>query len=176
MKTKTISLMLAFLMLAALFVSCSGSQSDAPAGMKSVSADNEVANYDLYVPEEWTASISTGAVGAYCSNTDTTNVTVMAWNVDSSETLDTWWEKYRSDFDLVFDDFSLTSEEATTLGGVAAKKYVYTAKLGEYEYTYVQCACLHWGMVYIMTFTTTPDLYESHTEDIANIITNFKFH
>lgn len=172
---KKISLLLAILMIALPLVSCSQNTDDAPDGMKLITADNEVVNYKLYVPDDWTPSISTGAVGAYCSNSDTTNVSVMAWNVDSSETLDTWWDKYRKDFDLVFKDFELTSEETTTLGGVTAKKYAYTAKLGEYTYTYVQCACLHFGMVYVMTFTTMPDLYEQHADEFNDVITCFKF-
>lgn len=175
-KLSALSTILATLILAAALVSCSSEQSEAPYGMKLITDENEVVNYNLYVPESWTASISTGAVGAYCSNTDTTNVTVMAWNVSADETVDTWWDKYRADFDLVFDEFTLTSEESTTLGGVAAKKYTYTAKLGDNEFNFVQCACIHWSMVYIMTFTSSPDNFASHAEDFSDIITNFEFH
>ena len=156
-----------------LLVSCSNNEDEAPDGMKLVT--NDIVNYKLYVPETWTESISTGVVGAYCSNSDITNVTVMAWNVESGETLDTWWEKAQTDFNIILDDMQLSSTETTTLGGVAANKYSYTAKLGENEYSFVQVACLHWSMVYVLTVTSLTDLIGSHTEDIEDMITYFEF-
>ncbi len=172
---KKTALILAVVILATVILtSCQKKDPDIPSGMQRI--NSETIGCDLFVPEGWTESLSTGAVGAYCSNSDSTNVTVMAWNVDASTTLDTWWETYRSEFDLVFDDFKLESTETTTLGGVAANKYTYTAKLGENEFSYVQCACLHWGMVYVMTFTSTPDKIESHAEEISDMITYFRFH
>ena len=171
---KKIALILSALMLALSLVSCTESDPTIPDGMQRLT--NDVINYNLYVPDGWTESISTGAVGAYCSNEDPTNVTVMAWNVDSTMTLDAWWEQYKADIELVFSDVNLQSTENVTLGGVAANKYTYSAKLGDYEYMYVQCACLHWSMVYVMTFTSTPDRFESHEGDIEDIITYFEFH
>ena len=172
---KKISLILAAVMLlTVLLTACQKRDPSIPDGMQRI--NSETIGCDLFVPEGWTESMSTGAVGAFCSNADSTNVTVMAWNVDASTTLDTWWETYRDEFDQVFDEFKLENTESTTLGGVAAKKYTYTAKLGENEFSYVQCACLHWGMVYVLTFTTTPDKYESHAEEFSDMITYFQFH
>lgn len=172
---KKIALLLAVLILSLPLAAC-GEKSDikVPNGMQLCT--NDVINYNLFVPSEWTPSISTGAVGAYCSAEDPTNVSVMAWNVDSSMTLDAWWDGYVTDFELVFDEMTVVSSETTTLGDVAAKKYTYTAKLGEHEYYYVQCACIHWSMVYVLTFTSTPENYETHTEDLADILEYFEFH
>ena len=173
---KKISLILAVMLLSLTALTACSETSDVkvPNGMQLCT--NDVINYNLFVPDDWTPSISTGAVGAYCSAEDPTNVTVMAWNVDSSMTLDLWWEQYRSDFDMVFDEMNLISTENATLGDVAAQKYTYTAKLGEYEYYYVQCACIHWSMVYVLTFTSTTALYEQHEEELADIIEYFEFH
>ncbi len=171
---KKLALFFAVLMIALpVLCACSEADDEAPAGMKLVK--NDIVNYKLYVPETWTESISTGVVGAFCSNSDVTNVTVMAWNVDSNETIDSWWEKGQSDFGLILDDMKLSSTETTTLGGVAAKKYTYTAKLGENEYSFIQVACIHWSMVYVLTITSLPDLIGSHSEDIENILASFKF-
>ena len=173
MKRK-LSMIIAVVMLAAVaLTACQKRDTTVPDGMRRI--ESETIGVDLIVPEEWTDSMSTGAVGAYCSNNDSTNVTVMAWNVDASTTLDSWWELYEDEFNLVFDDFKLENTETTTLGGVAANKYTYTAKLGENEFKYVQCACLHWGMVYVLTFTTTPDKYETHAEEFSDMISNFAF-
>ncbi len=172
---KKTALLLAVIMLALPILSCADSSDvKVPKGMQLCT--NDVINYNLFVPDEWTPSISTGAVGAYCSAEDTTNVTVMAWNVDSSMTLDKWWDGYKQDFELVFDDMSDPKKENTTLGGAAAQKYTYTAKLGEHEYYYVQVACIHWSMVYVLTFTSTPEKCEQHMEDLGKIIEYFEFH
>lgn len=163
-----------------ILTACSGGDTDVPSGMQKITSD--ALGCDLIVPKDWSNSSVQSAepanaiIGAYCSNSDPTNVTVMAWNVDASTTLDTWWETYLDEFDLVFDEFKLTGTESTTLDGIAANKYTYTAKLGENELSYVQCACLHRGMVYIMTFTSKPESVESHAEDYSDIITYFRFH
>lgn len=171
---KTALILAAVMLLSVVFTSCEKSDTSVPSGMQLVT--NDVVNYDLFVPDDWIPSISTGAVGAYCSASDPTNVTVMAWNVDSSMTLDKWWEQYRSDFDMVFDDFSLISQENVTVDEISAQKYSYSAKLGEYEYYYDQYACIHWSMVYVITFTSVADNYESHLEDYEEIVSNFRFH
>ena len=172
---KKLAIIMAVLMLAVtVLASCSSEPSDIPDGMRRITS--EALGCNLHVPEDWTeSSFTTNAVGAYCSNSDPTNVTVMAWNVDATETLDSWWAKYREDFDLVFDEFKLESTDNTTLGGVAAVRYTYTAKLGDIEYSYVQCACLHWGMVYVMTFTSIPEYSGSHEEEYSDIIGYFEF-
>ena len=172
---KKISLVLAVIILAtAMLTSCEESEVKVPNGMQLVT--NDVVNYNLFVPDDWIPSISTGAVGAYCSAQDPTNVSVMAWNVDTTMTLDAWWEQYRTDFDMVFDEFSLIGQENVTLDEKAAQKYSYSAKLGEYEYYYVQYACIHYSMVYVITFTSTVENYESHLEDYEEIVSNFQFH
>ena len=56
---KRLSLVLALLMLTSAFAGCS-SQSDVPMGM--VRASNEIVDYDLFVPDEWTVDLTGGAV------------------------------------------------------------------------------------------------------------------
>ncbi len=173
---KTTSLIFAFIFLltAVLFTaSCSNEDPDAPKGMKLCS--NDVVGFKFYVPEDWTLSMSTGAVGAYCSSSDPTNVSVMAWNLPSAMTVTEWWEQYKAEFEGVFSDFKVIDETNITMGGVAGVKYTYTAKLGDFEYYYIQAACIHSGMVYVFTFTSTPDKYESHLEEVDNMLAHFDF-
>ena len=166
----------AFITLAACLCclySCSDSDVEVPAGMQLCRDD--VVDYYLFVPDGWSISMTTGAVGAYCSASDMTNVTVMSWTTGGETTIDEWWEMYESDFNLVFDEMNMISTDNATLNEVAAKKYTYTAKLADTEYYYAQYACMRRGMVYILTFTSTPELYEEHTEDLDNIVANFRF-
>ncbi len=168
---KLITLALAAVMLFS-FAACS--KSDVPSGMKVASSD--VVDYTLYVPKEWLVDENTGMTGAHVSATDASSVSVMAWNLEETSTTPAeWWDNYRADFDLVFDSFEIIEESDALLGGVAARKYVYTAKLGENSYKFMQIACIRRSMVYLFTYTSVDSLYDDHTEEVASIIENFKF-
>ena len=68
-------------------------------------------------------------------------------------------------------------EEGTDLllGGQAAKRYIYTATMLDMNYRFMQVAAIKGGYVYLFTYTSTDDLYESHIEDVNNIIEHFSF-
>ena len=88
-KTTAIIIAFIFVLVAVIFTaSCSKKEPDVPKGMKLCS--NDVVGFKFYVPEDWTLSMSTGAVGAYCSASDPSNVSVMAWNLPSAMTVAEW--------------------------------------------------------------------------------------
>ena len=134
-------------------------------------ASNENADYCLYVPDKWTVDMSTAAAGAYYSATDPSSVSVMGWdlqNYDSS--LDEWWETNKTDLALVFTDFNEISEENTTLDELYAKRYTYTAKLGENSYKFLQEAAIKDGYVYVFTYTSLEDTFDSHLAEVEEIL------
>lgn len=164
---------LAAILIMSVLASC-GQETQAPDGMQPVS--NKTSDYNLYVPNEWIVDLEAGAVGAYFSQTDPTSVSVMSWVIeDASTTIDSWWEKSLTDLGLVFDDIALEDESNAILGGIAAKQYVYTANLGENSYKFVQIAAVKNSTLYLMTYTSTPQNFESHKEDLAKITESFKF-
>ena len=174
---KRISLALCLLILLASFAGCSA-QSDVPMGM--VRASTEIVDYDLFVPDEWTVDLTGGAVSAYRGEGDSTNVSMMVWNLPYVDTtLEDWWETYRSEFDMIFTEFTMESTETTTLDGVAAQKYVYTAKLADTTYRYTQIAAIRRGSVYLMTMTELADIEESaaqeHLQAISDILEFFRW-
>lgn len=173
---KLTSSVIAFL-LAATLAGCA-SQSDVPAGM--LRASNEIVDYDLFVPDEWTVDLTGGAVSAFRGEGDSTNISMMVWNLPYADTtLADWWETYRGEFDMIFDEFTMESTESTTLDGVAAQKYVYTAKLAENTYRYTQIAAIRRGSVYLMTVTELADIDEEtaaeHAEEISQITEHFRW-
>ncbi len=174
---KKCALLLAAAMLMTALVSCTASDTDVPYGMQLI--DDDVVDYRLYVPEDWTESISTGAVGAYYSAEDPTNVTVMMWNDDVNATVDDWWEGYQEDFTAVYDDFEIISTDNATLGGLTAKRYEYTGTLASTEFHYIQYVCMRYSVsvsaVYVLTFTSTEENYESHLEELESIVEYFEF-
>ncbi len=134
-------------------------------------ASNEDVDYCLYVPDDWTVDMSTAAAGAYYSATDPSSVSVMGWDLDHYDTsLDEWWEVNKKDLELVFTDFTEVSEENTTLDGLYAKRYTYTAKLGENNYKFMQEAAIKDGYVYVFTYTSLEDIYDSHLDEVEEIL------
>ena len=163
-------------LLLVLSLSACASPDGTPAGMARASA--EFADYDLFVPENWIVTQSGGAVSAYVSESDPTNVSVMSWEmpyIDSS--VDEWWQSYTAEFETVFSAFTLESTESTVLDGTAAQKYVYTGVLGENTYRYTQFAAVRGGVVYVITFTELASGEEpvDHSTDISDIVTNFRW-
>ena len=151
-------------------VSCNGKDEFAPpSGM--VTASDEKADFYLYVPDEWTVDYSTAAAGAYFSPADPSSVSVMAWELEHTDTtLDDWWKMNQDEISLVFQNVELVSEENTTVNELYAKKYVYQASLGEFSYQIMQVACIKNTNVYLFTYTSTPENYDAHLDDVEQIL------
>ena len=160
-----------FVLAALLLAGCSLPVGDAPLGMRGASPD--FATYDLFVPEDWVITQSGGAVSAYASAQDPTNVSVMSWSLPYADsTLAEWWEEYKEEFVLLFEDFTLETEEDTLLGGISARKYRYTGTLAGSAYRYTQFAAVKGGVIYLLTFTEQVGGAD-HTEDISAMATAF---
>ena len=190
---KIISLFLAMIICAVL-ASCgeSATESDVPEGMKLVECDDEK-SYSLYVPDEWTIDMSTGTVSAYVSSSDSSNITFTGFSPDSVTDLDipTFWADYEEDFASTFGDTmhyvsggeELESNEdyepsiIENFGGSGsnAYRYVYTALVSGDTYKFMQVVCATGGYIYILTYTSTLDNYDTNIEDVQSIIDNFKF-
>lgn len=155
--------------LAASLTSCEKDEFAAPTGM--VTASDEKADFYFYVPDEWTVDYSTAAAGAYYSTSDPSSVSVMAWELEHTDvSIDEWWEINRSDINVVFQNFNLESEENMTIDELYAKKYVYTATLGEFDYKIMQAACIKDATVYLFTYTSIADNYDAHLNDVSQML------
>jgi len=168
MKRLFIALMLVLTIVTLTFTSC-GNNDGAPKGMKT--ASGEGTDYVLYVPEKWTVDLATKATGAYYSTDDPSNVSVTAWELENTDsTVEDWWEIERVDIDLVFKNVEIVSESNTTIDEVAAKKYEYTASLGENNYKVMQVAAVKKSVVYVFTYTSVEDSYDLHLEDVEAML------
>lgn len=195
----------AILLLFALCLSlcaCAQTDPEAPEGMKL--AETESKNYSLYVPEHWSVDMSTGVVSAYASKADQSNISFTAFAVDTpalaKETvvadtgsedeaksmIDVFWESYSEDFADTFGDTMKYIDQngnendtpapaKTALGGFAANKYTYTARVTGQTYKFMQVVCIEAGYVYILTYTAVTEAFDSHLEDVESVISNFKF-
>ncbi len=172
MKKMLIKLLSVVLLLAvALTVFSCGKDDGAPAGM--VTASSEGADYYFFVPDDWTVDLSTKASGAYYGSTDSSSVSVISWELDSaSSTLEDWWQVNLADIELVFKDVTVVSEENTTVSELYAKKYTYTASLGEFNYKIIQAACIKNSTVYVFTYTSTLEYFDAHLDEVDMMLEN----
>ena len=155
-----------------VFASCSKKgEFDPPTGWQA--ASDEQADFYFYVPDNWTVDFSNGAAGAYYSASDPSSVSVMAWELPHADTsLDDWWAMNREEIEKVFSNFNLESEENLTVtkDSLYAKKYVYTGELGGYAYRYMQVAAIKGTAVYLFTYASVPENYESHLESVNEML------
>lgn len=171
---KIIAIMLAALMLVGSLASCAQQSSDVPDGMKLLESD--VVDYNLYIPQNWVQDISTGVVTAYYSETDMSNITMMAFTLDElTVTADDYWETNKADFETTFSDMEIISSSTTILGGVAANKYVYTASVTGSKYEFMQVICVYAATAYVFTYTAFEDKFDSHYDDVELMLQNFEF-
>ena len=167
---KIILIILALAMMFTL-ASCKKDK-DAPDGMQDVAPEKE--KYDFYVPKNWMPN-SGDVVGAYYSNTDRSNVSVMAYGGDYA-TSEQYWESFKASADNTFKDFEVISEnEPIVIDGLNAVKFSYKMKLDGKEYQCMQAVVAFSNICYVITYTSTPDYYDSHMADVESMLSNFNF-
>ena len=66
-------------------------------------------------------------------------------------------------------------KQNTLLGGIVAKTYVYTAKYEGIEYKIQMTVTYSGGLMYVLTYTAKSANFDAHTEEVAKIISEFKF-
>lgn len=187
MKKRILSILFVILSLTFVLASC-GKDSDIPEGMKRAS-DTKIVDYELFVPEDWivdTPSFSSSddddikrlAVSmAHVSNSDRSNISVAQWNVTANtSTVEEWWEKeYKPDITSVLGATVTLEDDETIIDGKSAKKYEFSAKLGETTYKYMVCATVRNGSIYVITYTSNEENYEKNLEAVDEILENIRF-
>ena len=192
---KYIRVAVLFLAVTLFLCGCADKDNWHPAGMKRV--ENGNVDYTLYVPEKWTVDLTTHVTSAYFPD-DRSNISLTAFSLTGDDTYISpadYWARYVADCKTTFTDFrylsdseettaegetapEITDEEAAvkiTFGGMAANKYRCSMKVTGQEYRYTVVVCIRGGYAYMLTYTALPDYYETHTEEIDNVILNFSF-
>ena len=147
---------------------------DVPDGMMLASSD--IVDYYLFVPQGWRVDMSGGMVSAYKSAEDPTSVSVMTWETPyADDTPADVWEMYKGEFESVFSDFTVESSTSMLLDGGAAEKYVYTGTLAGNTFRYTQVITVRHSAAYLITVTEITSSTADHTEDITDILDNFRW-
>ena len=175
-----------------LLTSC-GSDKDedgTPKGMKLASSDS--ASYKFYVPTTWQNDVASGSTIAHYSMTDTSSISVMVFTLENSDSdVYDWWKSFLADFNNVYTDFELISEDGeATLDGAPAAKFVFSGALVHKDeksgtetretFKFMQTAAvrkkaLSAPEVYVITYTSSPEVYDSHIEEVNKMIEEFRF-
>ena len=164
---------------------------DIPEGMQLV--ENEKNTYSFFVPEDWSVDVQeeSGVSAAYAS--DKSNVSLMIFDWDGTagslqEYCDNYFTTVTTTFKEVSDrEMYSDNQYFGTIGGNGEPvlKYVYTivsdnAATEEVEtykimqvFAYYSENIVDGGNIYIFTYTARTELYDSHLEEVYDIINEF---
>lgn len=171
---KITALLLSLVLAVMLLSSCGGKDSAAPMGFKEISDD--ALTYDLFIPDEWTADLSTGVTAAYYSGQDPSNISMIAFELDGSITgLEDYWAKYEPSLKAILPDLEYVDQSAVTLDGADAMQYIYTGTMSDVSYKFMQLVAIRNNRVYIFTYTAYAAKYDEHIEDVLAILDYFCF-
>ena len=169
---KRILNVIAIALLALVLLTAVGCQKDEfapPKGMEH--AADPLASFYLYVPEKWVVDYTKGIGGAYYSESDPSSVSVMAWELPNTDSkVEEWWDTNVGEIEKVFDNFAIVEEKNVTVCDAHGKSYTYTASLAGVDYKYMQVAFVKDSSLYLFTYTSVPENFDSHLEDVAEML------
>ncbi len=172
---KTGTLLVSLLLILGMALSgCAKQDTSVPEGMQLASSDD--ADYLFYVPEGWRVDKSSLYTAAYFSSGDATSMSVTAFGMNmAGDTVSSWWESYTEQFINIYDTMEVTAEEEAELDGIDGMKYTFAATLNEKEYQYIIVAALRENYIYYITYTSTPEYYEDHLDELDQAVEYFAF-
>lgn len=148
---------------------------EAPEGMKLVSTEERP--YRFFVPESWQTDYRSALSAAYYSETDKSNVSLQGHmlGIDNMALEDYWKQNEQKYINLYGDNYKLLStEETLKMGEEKSVRYIYTVKSGNNEYKVMQAICIKGAMAYVFTYTSTPELFDSHIDDVNEMLDAFE--
>ena len=169
---RLICVIAALVLTTSALVSCTPDL-DTPDGMQAASLDG--VEYALYVPEGWVVNKNSGVSGAYVSAYDKSNVNLISYVPTTAMTAEQYWTVCEESYKAEFDNYTFVESGSVTMAGQPAPYYVYTATIGGDDYKFLQAIVGSNGIFYNLTYTATPELYDSHVEEVMSVIEAFTF-
>ena len=164
------------LLVPAMLFSCGGKTEEGipvPSGMQAIAS--EAGDYYLMVPAAWTVDTTKGMTSAYAEDAAKSSVTVCANELTRDiVTIEQYWESFSEQFKATFADFAMIDAEPTDVvlekAEAEGKKYRYTATVGDVKYQWMQVLFIRNATLYIVTYTSTAESYESNLDDVNKIL------
>lgn len=153
-------------------VSCSN-ETDVPDGMKRVSDDNVA--YDFFVYTNWL--VDDGVTNcAYYSASDRSNVSMSSYLPGKTHVMvEDFYQAALATYERDFNNFTLIEEGRTKMHMFDAYQIVYTFTFGEDTYKVYQAMTLRDTTMYVFTYTSSPELYDSHMEEVLGMLEALRF-
>ena len=155
---------------------------DAPAPQGMQLASNDDVAYRFYVPESWVLDTKLPTSSAYCSEADRSNVTVTVYMPEVDKmTAEEYWALCLADLngedpdEAVIRNMEVLSDTEGTLGGRPSHTYVYRGEVAGKTYRFSQTIAAYRGMVYTLTYTAAEDVFDSHLDELEQMIAAFEF-
>ena len=170
---KFISLIAVILLISVSLISCN-KETDAPDGMKELSNDNNA--YNFYVYTQWIVD-EQNTQCAYYSAADRSNVSMSAYAPDTSfntvgEYYNACIEQYKRDLP----EFVLVeSNNDAQMFEYNAYKVIYTFTFGGQKFKVMQVMTLHQGLIYMFSYTSSPENYDLHIKDAEAMLAEITF-
>ncbi len=140
-------------------------------GKEYVLATNEKHVYKFYVPSTWTRTPGTDIPSAFHS--DMSNVSLMEHVNASIESSEAYWNIYKEQYGEPME--IIATDKNAKLGKNTAFSAEYKTVVDGETYHVKQIFLLAGGVTYIMTYTSTEELYAEHLDDVAKMAELFEF-
>ena len=183
---KLVALFIAIMTFVITLTSCDAGDPTIPEGMQKV--ENEKTSYSLFVPEDWTVDVNeeSGVSAAYASDKSNISLTIFDWD-GTATSLQKYCDYYFTTVTTTFKEVSEREMYADnqyfgTIGenGEPVLKYVYTIVSDNATttdvvetYKHMQIFAYFKDNMYIFTYTARTELYDSHLEEISDIVNEF---
>ncbi|MBQ9080641.1 MAG: hypothetical protein IJY27_06175 [Clostridia bacterium] len=169
---KKIVSILVMLVLCLSLVACGSDE--APEGYQLVSGDDVA--YRFYVPTQWSLNNSGDVDSAYYSVSDPAMVMVSFYMPDNDETeISKFWSAVEEKYKSTYTNYTLVSEQASTLGGRNAMAYTFTAGIAGTDYKVMQLITGYGNYFYTLTYMASPETFDSHLEAVNGMAGVFEF-
>lgn len=148
---------------------------EAPEGMQLASNDDVA--YRFYVPKSWVLDKNLPTSSAYVSESDRSNVNVTVYMPDEGAfaTVDDYFNFCLDELKQAMTIQGEVESEEITIDGRKGKVYRYTADIQGRAYRFAQAIASYRGMIYTVTYTATPDAFDTHYETYLDILSAFDF-
>ena len=170
---RIISAFLLVLMCATVCASlASCSSKEAHMGFQIISTDDH--EFVLEAPDYWSITSQNGYVSAKTDGQsgDESNLSVTSFRM--MEGITTPEEYFENAIVKSFGEANsmqiISRDVDTKMGDEKAKKYVYTLDMYGQEYKYMMVICAHGSSLYVFTYTSTEQFYETHELEVQYVL------